>query len=337
MKKIDSYEADRLIIKRSSKRGLLFLAFCLNFLTGTCLSYFGSKFWIFDNISHFRIHFFLLSILSLMVIEVYSLVLGNGVITVCLQMILFIASICSIMHFIVYFLHNQNVYNSSNFEASDKVYSLASWNILFKNEKKQAVTDKILEKDYDFVVLSEVDSAWFEHIKNTLQTNYKTILRSAGSGRSDVTILSKYRHMQKEPLAVRGNQSGLKVVFELDNKTKLSLYGIHPYSPMSKRHWTLRNEYFQYVGKLVRKDKNPVIIAGDFNTSVWSLHILDFMKKYNINFARGLWGTFPKKIGLFGINIDHIAHNKFVATRWKKYDSIPGSDHNGVNTVFVTK
>jgi endonuclease/exonuclease/phosphatase (EEP) superfamily protein YafD len=312
-------------IKRKSVKKLLLCTGCLVLMTATILPTLFYKVWHLEILSNLKLHF--------LIIAFIFIVFGNLFDIAFLQLFSTLIILSFIIHFSIIFL--PNYYNKSNNKnlLNTPKYSVTAMNVLFNNERKSDVIEQIKNKKSDFFVLSEVNLEWFEYIQDELKDYYPTIIRSYGSGRSDVVIISQHPYSGYEPIQFRGNHSGMKAYFKI-NEHKFTLYGIHPYSPMTKRYWILRNDFYETLTKDLKSETNPSIIAGDLNNTIWSVYFAKFLYKNNLFFAKGILGTFPAKASYFGIDIDHILSTKNVKLNNKKYFKIFGSDHNGVETNF---
>lgn len=291
----------------------------LLFSTISFMSFYPNS-WITDLFSHFRIHFIVLTIIY---------IIGS----------FFISKNISIFLSLVLLGHlalagwaiNSNFKFSPIPQTENISLTILSSNILFKNNIKSETLSQISKIDADIVVLSEANKIWFTKIIENLGNQYQYIERSTESGRADVTILSKYPLDEIVPFKTLGNHSGLRVLVNKDDK-KIALYGIHPYSPMSNKHWKLRNNFLNDLSKEINKEKYPTIVTGDFNISIWSTFFQNFLKKSNMKSSNIFKGTFPSSLNVFGITIDHLVHSPQIQAKTTPL-KIKGSDHLGLLSI----
>ena len=312
------YEED--IKQRTSKAKTITLGSVgLFLLTLSTSSLFGILDWRLDALSHFRMH---VLILTLVLLSLGFLFFSKILIFV--SAFALVISLVLVLPFIV------NNYNTR--EITNGI-SISAINVLFNNEKKEDLIMQIKNLNHDIVILSEVNNLWDEKIREHLGDYYKTIIRSEESGRDDILLLSKLDSVYYEPFQTKGNHSGLKVNLKSGDKI-ITIYGIHPYSPMDEKYWTLRNRFFSDLRNDLKNNPYPTIIAGDFNSSYWSPVLKKFINESDLKLSFGLEGTYPSKLDRFGIDIDHIAYSKEISMENKRYFHLPGSDHRGISSIF---
>lgn len=276
--------------------------------------------WRLDNLSHFRLHFIVLTlfIVILSLFLDYKFVFMWGLISLFLSMLL-----------LAQFVKNGNL----TFDLKSGTYSVSTINVLFNNESREHVRDEIKARKFDIVVLTEVNNSWDSYLRSELSDMYKNIIRVEDSGRDDILVLTNFKVLEKSPFKTSGNHSGMRLIVEIDDK-EVVLYGIHPYSPMSSKYWELRNTFFTDLATEIQKESRPVIIAGDFNSSLWSFSLKNFQNDTSLNYVTGFEGTYPAYLKHFGIDIDHIFYSNDLAMSRKYYLDIKGTDHRGVWSEF---
>lgn len=123
----------------------------------------------------------------------------------------------------------------------------------------------------------------------------------------------------------------------------LSLVATHPSSPTSQRMLAARNSLFADVADYIATQTRPVVLMGDFNTTMWSPYYRQFVRRTNLKNTRegfGIWPTWPRLtsrfnlptwtqgiLTLFQIPLDHclVSPDISVARVYTAADT--GSDH----------
>ena len=111
----------------------------------------------------------------------------------------------------------------------------------------------------------------------------------------------------------------------------LHVLAVHPHAPISPASWRLRDRQFKRIVELVTGINGPVVVLGDFNSTVadpaWRALLADTGLQRAAGRAPATW---PAHLGVCGIAIDHVlaAHGAQVGSL--SAVSVQGSDHRGV-------
>ncbi|MCP4730179.1 MAG: endonuclease, partial [Roseibacillus sp.] len=82
----------------------------------------------------------------------------------------------------------------------------------------------------------------------------------------------------------------------------------------------------------------PAVILGDFNATVWSPHLREFIKTTSLMDSgrkRGFQPTWRWFNPFFSIPIDHVFHNAALSCTNRQIGPALGSDHRPVITEFA--
>ena len=112
---------------------------------------------------------------------------------------------------------------------------------------------------------------------------------------------------------------------------KFTIIGTHCLPPVSGRYFASRNAHLKALAGRVMKTRGPVVVAGDLNTSMWSVHYRDLVERSGLRNARkghGLLPTWPSgATWLLRIPIDHVLHSHHFTAASARTAQIQGSDH----------
>ena len=171
----------------------------------------------------------------------------------------------------------------------------------------------------DVLVLEETPPAWQRQLGLVADAlPFQTGLLP--KGRQDVTILSRWPITDfavLTPLGPTGGRLPYHIVrAELDaDGRKLVVYGVHPPHPMDGSEWGMRNAYFAWLAHRValEPEGTAVIVAGDFNSALWSPFFQDYLTdRRRHDAARSNWPAptrhpyWPDGWRWIGIPIDHV-------------------------------
>ena len=136
----------------------------------------------------------------------------------------------------------------------------------------------------------------------------------------------------------RGEQvrEGLAVLrFDVDGQPTV-LVATHPPAPLDSKTWENRNEHLQELARYVDELTDPVLVAGDLNTTMWSPYFDDLLEQttlYETRRSYGIHPTFPaSRWGLdlpwpLQVPLDHVLASEEWAVLGCKNGPNVGSDH----------
>ncbi|EGF90618.1 endonuclease/Exonuclease/phosphatase family protein [Asticcacaulis biprosthecium C19] len=202
--------------------------------------------------------------------------------------------------------------------------TILSLNVLYRNSDYDRVEDVIRRESADVVVASETDSEWILQLQslNDLYPYSQTI---PGRGAFGLSVHAK-SPMKAEVLELGGERLPL-IRAEFDTYV---VYAVHPMPPGSSDKATENGVYLQQLAEVARLETKPVVLAGDFNTTLWSSNIRPLVKdRWQWPSGSGAAYTWPVGAAFLGIQIDHILTQKMRAGRFRVLEPI-GSDHRPV-------
>ena len=285
---------------------------------------------LFDSVSHFRIHLLymllpLLFILILLHINYYRV----------LHFILFLLTA-----FYLYWL-SQPFKPSSISKEKTKMLTHMQFNLNFKNQKMDKVTQYIIDHPMDIITLQEVTQEHQELLEELktesfaleFSTSYPYIGQKKGAypyqaycsfrAIGSVAILSKHP-FKTEAVCVDGLIWATVMVKEKPiNVLSTHLYWSYPHHQPTQVKELL---------PLLEGIPSPLIISGDFNAVTWSHTVKQMAKASRTNIVKGLrWSINLNNqlpmLPFMKLPIDHLLISKEFEVKNIQVEKSLGSDH----------
>ncbi len=204
--------------------------------------------------------------------------------------------------------------------ADGKNLRILSANVLFDNPTPARFSDVVAELAPDIIVTQEAKYEWPEAL--AALADYPYLVGPEISKWNGNLVLSRHplRARLVEDMPPSGEElgGGQAVRVEADlpgHALPLVIYAIHAPTPRTFEGWKARNRYLDVLTERIASEPigTPVILAGDWNTPVWSPAYSRTLSRAGLEASeRSLW---PAASRIFasvgGINIgtpiDHIA------------------------------
>ncbi|MCH9812338.1 MAG: endonuclease/exonuclease/phosphatase family protein [Epsilonproteobacteria bacterium] len=279
----------------------------------------GHVHWTFDLFSHFRMQYFILSLLSLVILFVSK----N-------RFFMFIGIITLSLNFYTlypYYLSKPQV-KSSHVELS-----LMTHNLLTSNRKYSEVIANVESFKPDILFLAEVNNAWVSHL-NRLKKLYPYSMIEAREDNFGVALFSKLPLQKSEILFFTGLPS-LHVVVEKDGKF-IDVIGTHPYPPLGKYGSDRRDKHLEELSHFCNTLHGSKIVMGDLNTSPFSFHFQRLIAQTSLHDSAlgfGLVPTWSSTFALLAVKLDYILVSNDISVINHQVGNTAGSDHS---MVFAT-
>jgi endonuclease/exonuclease/phosphatase (EEP) superfamily protein YafD len=201
-------------------------------------------------------------------------------------------------------------------------------NVLTTNEQYANLISLVREEKPDIAVFVEVSTSWVEELK-VLKDTFPYSVRYQESQGFGSAIYSK---LPLENPAVKAFSQGRKsLLADVKFQGKIvSLLLAHPNIPLKDSSFSDRNQQLAGIGEYAAQVKNPVVVVGDFNTTMWSPFYKSMVKTgglRNVRSGFGILPTWPTFMPVLYIPIDHLLVSKEIGVLKVHTGRNVGSDH----------
>ena len=203
-------------------------------------------------------------------------------------------------------------------------------NILMGNRRADRLLALIREKDPDLVLLLETDTWWREQL-DVLDRDYPFRLKQPQGNYYGLHFFSKLELRSPQVrFLVEDESPSVRTGVRLRSGDWIEFYGLHPRPPQVEEDTETRDAEILIVGREIREDGRPSIVAGDLNDVAWS-HTTRLFQRISgcldPRRGRGMFSTFHADHPLFRWPLDHIfLEASFTLVRLERLPHI-GSDH----------
>ena len=214
---------------------------------------------------------------------------------------------------------------------SDNAIKLALFNVLTKNDKYNQLKLMINEQKPDIIILQEVDEVWLENIKE-LKKDYPYFLEYPRLDNFGIALYSKFP-LRKPKIETWTDYEVPVITAEIkSNGNILKIYGVHTLPPTGNEYFRVRNEMLSKINEIFSDSNHPLIIAGDLNTSVYSISYKKYIKSSNLKdaqiLAKTLKGTWnAKHFPFMRISLEHVLVSPEIKVQSFDIGKNFGSDH----------
>ncbi|MCP5094916.1 MAG: hypothetical protein GY943_05125 [Chloroflexi bacterium] len=302
---------------------LITAVLCLLTVTG----FLGSWYWLFELTSHFRWHLFLILMVLMM-----PFVWGGKPIQASLTLLFGFVNLLPVLPL----FRPRKVHDSNS-----PSYRVLMLNVWYEGDDYCGVKALIEETNPDIVVLVEITAAWESALSDVIAA-YPYWDGAAITRKYGVMFLSRI------PLAEGGlyrlnDGERPSLIAHLDlgvGERPLILIGMHPAAPVRSERARIRNEQLEKVSQFIETQSSAVLLVGDLNMTPWSPHFNTFLRKSGLGNGRngfGIQPSWPARLGIFGIPIDHALVSPDITIHQFKVGSRVGSDHLPIIVDFSLK
>ncbi len=286
----------------------------LMLLTATVFGFLGGLFWAFDLFSHFRVQYMQLC-LVLIGITLWRRQYKRAVALVLLA--------CVNYAFVL------PLYFGKPSPSIEKPVRTMLMNLNAENGNTAQVLEVIGKANPDLLLLEEVTPKWMNELA-PLKKEYKHRIAEPQKGCFGIMLLSKYPLEREKTLEI-GSAGVPSIITEahLPNGI-ISIIGTHPVPPIGSEFSRHRNSQLAALPAIVKKQKYPVVLIGDLNTTPWSPHFTKLIRESGLKNSMkgfGFQPTWPRNIRFLRIPLDHILHTPEIEIHKRMVGGDTGSDH----------
>jgi endonuclease/exonuclease/phosphatase (EEP) superfamily protein YafD len=203
-------------------------------------------------------------------------------------------------------------------------------NVLMENRRADDLLALVRETDPDVLLAVETDDWWHERLA-ALDEDYPHNLKQPQDNYYGMHLFSKLELRAPEVrFLVEDDVPSVRAGIRLRSDHWIEFYGVHPRPPEVQEDTEERDAEILIVGKQIRADGRPSIVAGDLNDVAWS-HTTHLFQRISGTLdprrGRGTFNTFHAQYPMLRWPLDHIFHEaSFTLIRLERLRSI-GSDH----------
>ncbi|MEG4866451.1 MULTISPECIES: endonuclease/exonuclease/phosphatase family protein [unclassified Microcoleus] len=209
-------------------------------------------------------------------------------------------------------------------------------NVLTSNRRYSEVISLVKAEQPDIAVFVEVSTVWAKELA-VLSEIFPYSSNQQESERFGSAIYSKLPLNNPSVKAFSKQRKSLLADVQFQGKI-ISLILAHPTVPIKHHSFIDRNQQLAAIGEYAAQVKNPLIVVGDFNTTMWSPFYKNMVKTGNLRNARsgfGILPTWPTFMPLAYIPIDHFLVSKEIGVLKIRTGRNVGSDHLPLITDLV--
>ncbi len=214
-------------------------------------------------------------------------------------------------------------------QSDDAAIKLLHVNVLSSNEDYDRLFQLVAAEQPDLIFLQELSPAWLEATR-PLQEDYPYTYTEPREGNFGIGLFSRLpldtvTHVDSPPLDFPTIIATLTVNGEL-----LTLIYTLPMIPLGRANVEARNEHLESVAALATQVEHPVMLIGDFNTTVWTRPYRALEASTGLRNSRkgfGILPTWSTFMPFAMIAIDHALVSDDISVVETRTGRRIGSDH----------
>jgi endonuclease/exonuclease/phosphatase (EEP) superfamily protein YafD len=204
-------------------------------------------------------------------------------------------------------------------------------NVLTNNDRYADFIQAVNQENPVLLVVMELDAVWQKQLA-PLRQRFPYLIEQPSSDNFGIALFSQFPLEQsKIQYWAAGAYQVPSITAEIMVEQKrLSLVATHPLPPLKSDYFRDRNQQMVEMANYVRQLKNPAIVMGDLNMSMWSPYFRQFIRATGMKSARqgfGVQPSWPVDSPLLQIPIDHCLVSPTISVRQHRIGPDVGSDH----------
>lgn len=181
-------------------------------------------------------------------------------------------------------------------------------NVLIENRESAPLLALVERVSPDLVLLVETDG-WWDRQLQPLGQAYPYAVRHPQADSYGIHVFSRFELIAPQVrFLLEDYVPSIKTGLRLPSGARINLYGLHP-KPPPLQDTGRRDAELLIVGKEVREEAAPSIVAGDLNDVAWSRTNTLFQEVSGLldpRVGRGLYATFNADWPLLRWPLDHV-------------------------------
>ncbi len=228
-------------------------------------------------------------------------------------------------------LHGKQVLDSHKPDNPAQL-SLLVCNVLMDNRQARRCLDVVKAADADILLFVETDHWWLEQLEPLRQSHPHTVLEPLDNTYGMLLFSRLPIEDAKIEYLVEPEVPSIHGLLTLPTGDRVVLHCVHPKppSPQEAEQSTERDAELVVVGKAVKLDRYPVIVAGDLNDVAWS-HTSELFRRIgrllDPRVGRGMHNSFHAEHRFLRWPLDHVFHSDHFKLLELRRLGHTGSDH----------
>lgn len=274
----------------------------------------GRHFWFLDLFANFRVQYAVLFALLTVLLLISRRWLFAGLAGLGAAL----STAAVLAHFVT---------PESEAASSQPSLRVVTFNTWYRNDDIAGIGRYLTGTDADVIVLQELSQARAMQLRSHLRSYPYSFTEPGEPG---AVIFSRWPIVAATQLALSAQGARAARVSIDWRGTVVSLLGVHLHWPLGPRNAQLRNEELRAIAAIGRAADQPLIVAGDFNATVWSAHFRDVLSNSPLRDCAaglGMSPSWPSQFPPAGIRIDHCLASPHWRALHARTGPALGSDH----------
>ncbi|MDR2506565.1 MAG: endonuclease/exonuclease/phosphatase family protein [Candidatus Accumulibacter sp.] len=196
-------------------------------------------------------------------------------------------------------------------------------------------------REIDVVLLLEADTAFSASIQTLAREFPYRIERLSDDSPWGIALLSRYPFSEAHAVDLLDLDDLVMLDARITTPSgPVRVVGIHPPNPISAGSTNLRDEFMDKLADYLNRDtRHPTVVFGDFNSTIWSPKLREFLSKTGLRDAQrghGMLSTWPAPLAHYadflGVPIDMTLVSPGLSVEDRRAGPALGSDHLPVIT-----
>ncbi len=261
----------------------------------------------------------------------FFLIEHHNVFFICVSFLLIASAVYQFVKIIPYTSFHPQQMHAADAESTGQPFKLMMSNVLMSNKNIDGLAKLVIQHQPDILLVIETDEMWCQDLNSKLDFKYE--VAEPLENTYGMVLYSNFElQNSKIEYLIEDDVPSIHAQVKLPNNKTVSLHCLHPKppAPQESEDTTERDAELLIVGKIVREQNIPTIVAGDLNDVAWSYTTKLFQKISGLldpRIGRGMINTFHAKLLFLRFPLDHaFASEDFALINIKRLPGF-GSDH----------